>query len=242
MYSLLYRKRLAGAVLAVWLAAVACNSLVGNTSAQTQTRTQAVDLEGAGSARVRIDFPAGRLKVEHGAAGLMQATFTSNVADWEPQVDYQVDGDQGELVVDQRDADLTIGRELINEWTIQLNDSVPLDLEIHTGAGESTLDLSAMNVTALRVETGAGSTNLDLSGGWDHDVTVTLTGGVGEIKVKLPGEMGVRVNLDTALVGVTTTGLEKDGNGYINQAYGAAAHTLTLDIQAGIGSIELAAP
>jgi hypothetical protein len=51
--------------------------------------------------------------------------------------------------------------------------------------------------------------------------------------------MGVRVNSDTALVSVTTSGLTKVDGGYVNDAYETALYTLTLELEAGIGSVEL---
>jgi hypothetical protein len=36
--------------------------------------------------------------------------------------------------------------------------------------------------------------------------------------------------------------LIKDENGYVNQALGTAPHTLTLNVQAGVGSVVLVTP
>ncbi len=174
----------------------------------------------------------------------MESTYRYNVDEWKPQVKYSVNGSQGELMVDTQNTDpkLPVGGNVINEWTIQLNNNVPLDLEIRTGAGESSLNLGSLNLSTLRVEVGAGTTNLDLSGNWDHDVTAEVTGGVGELSIKLPVEVGARVNMDTALVSVTANGLIKDGDGYVNQSFGSAAHTLTLNLQAGVGSVKIETP
>jgi hypothetical protein len=54
--------------------------------------------------------------------------------------------------------------------------------------------------------------------------------------------MGVRVELDTALVAVTANGLINDENGYVNRAFGTAPHTLKLKLEAGVGSVVLIAP
>jgi hypothetical protein len=237
-------KRLGSAVLAVCLAVMGCSVTRFASVGDVKTENRSVDLEAADTARVRIEMDAGELQVGGGADQLMQASFRYNVAEWQPQVNYSVTGSQGELAVHQRgDGDkLPVGREVINAWDIRLNEAVPLDLEIRTGAGESTLDLSSLDLSALQVQTGAGTTSLDLSGNWDHDLTVVIEGGVGEISVRLPAEMGVRANMDTALVSVTANGLIKDENGYVNQAFGTAPHTLTLNLQAGVGSVVLVTP
>jgi predicted membrane protein len=131
---------------------------------------------------------------------------------------------------------------LVNEWDIQLSNDLPLNLTVRTGAGKSDLALNALDLNQLKVETGAGVTNVDLNGAWQHDLNVSIQGGVGELTVKLPSEMGVRVNMDTALVGVTANNLTKDDQGYVNQAYGTAPHMLTLDLQSGVGAVTLEVP
>jgi hypothetical protein len=208
-----------------------------------KTESQSVNLESATSADVQIDFPAGELKVQSGASNLMDASFRYNVDDWQPEVKYSEDGPQGELLVNQPGDDrVPVGGELVNEWEIQLNNNVPMDLIVRTGAGNSELDLAALDITSLTVETGAGVTTVNLDGSWQHDVDVSIQGGFGELTVNLPAEMGVRVEMDTALVTVTANGLINDENGYVNQAYGTAPHTLTLKLEAGVGSVVLVAP
>lgn len=235
-------KRLGAAVLVLWLAALACNAIPTTRVDELRTDTQAVTVDSATSARVQIEMGAGELSLRGGADSLMEATFRYNVADWKPQVSYRESGVQGELSVTHQDVGLPVGDKLINEWDIQLSNSIPLNLVIHTGAGVSSLNLSDLSLSRLEIETGAGITTIDLTGSWDQDLSVSIEAGVGEITVRLPSETGVRVNMDTALVGVTADNLIKDDNGYVNRAFGEEAHTLTLDLQAGVGSVKLEVP
>lgn len=236
----LSENRLRIAVVLFCLVFSACNALQSVQVGETQTESQSVDLEAASSANVLIEMDAGRLAVSGGADKLMQASFRYNVEDWKPQVSYTVNGSQGELTIDQPSAqDRLVGSNVINEWDIHLSDGVPLDVEIHTGAGEANLDSSTLDLSSIRVEIGAGETNLDLTGSWDHDVNAVIKGGVGKLTVKLPSDMGVRVNAAAGLGNVTTSGLDQEGGRYVNQAYGNAPYTLTLEVQTGVGSIEL---
>jgi hypothetical protein len=234
--------RLVYAGLALWLAMVGCGLLTTAVN-DVRTESQSVNLESADSANVQIEFPAGELKVQSGTSNLMDARFRYNVDDWQPQVNYSESGTQGELVVSQPGDDkVPVGGGLVNEWEIQLSETIPMDLLIRTGAGNSQLDLGGLDMNSLTVETGAGVTTVDLTGNWQHDVDVSIQGGVGELTVNLPAEMGVRVEMETALVTVTVDGLTRDENGYVNQAFGTAPHTLTLNLQAGVGSVVLVAP
>jgi hypothetical protein len=237
--------RWAGGILALWLLISSCGLIPNTTSVgETRTETQTVELGSADEVQVRIQMGAGELSVTGGAGNLMDATFRYNVAQWQPGVNYSVNGGLGELVVDHQDEDpsIPVGGALVNEWSLLLSNAVPIDLVIETGAGESELDLHELDLAGLRIEVGAGKTNVDLSGPLDHDLNVAINGGVGEITVKLPGEMGVRVSADTGIGGLANAGLAKDGDVYVNETYGSAPNTLYLDIQAGVGSINLLAP
>lgn len=236
--------RIATAGLALWAGMSACTLPRGAVIGEERTETESVDPGSATSASVEITFPAGELRVDDGAGGLMDATFTYNIADWQPLLEYSVEGGQGDLKVSQPGAegvDLPL-LEMVNDWTIQLSSGMPLDLSIQMGAGEATLLLGGLDLTKLSVQTGAGVTNLDLTGSWTHDVDVSVQGGVGDLRIDLPAEIGVRVNSSTALVAVSTSGLTAADGGYVNDAYGTAPHTLTLDLEAGVGAVELRAP
>jgi hypothetical protein len=235
-------RRITFAGLALWFGIVGCGLLTTSVNA-VKTESQSVELESATSANIQIDFPAGELNVQSGAGNLMDASFRYNVDDWQPQVQYSENGTQGELRVSQPGSgQVPVGGEVINEWEIQLNEHLPMDLLISTGAGASQLDLGELDMTSLTVKTGAGTTTVNLDGNWQHDVNVSIEGGVGELKVNLPAEMGVQVEMDTALVTVTVNGLTPAENGYVNEAFGAAPYTLTLSLQAGVGSVTLVAP
>jgi hypothetical protein len=237
--------RWAGGILAVWLLISSCGIIPTTTRVgETQTDTQTVELGSASQVDVHIMLGAGELSVAGDAENLMDGNFRYNIADLQPRVNYSVSGSQGELVVDHEDTEpsIPVGGSLVNEWNLRLSNEVPIELTIETGAGESELDMRGLDLTGLRIDTGAGVTNVDLSGALDHDLDVTINGGVGEITVTLPQEMGVRVSADTGIGGLTNSGLMREGDDYVNDAYGSAPYTLNLDIQAGVGSINLLAP
>ncbi len=234
-----------GGVLALWLAISGCGFLRNTaTVGEEKNETQTVELDGAEVATVRIDMSAGELTVAGEGHSLMDAVFRYNIEDWRPKVSYRVTGNEGELVVEYPNSNLAIpvGRTVTNDWNLRFNNAVPIEMEVHTGAGDSELDLHALNLTGLRIEVSAGNSTVDLSGALDHDLNATITGGFGNLTVYLPGEMGVRVRADTDIGGLNDAGLTKDGDVYVNEVYGSAAHTLYLEISTGVGSINLLAP
>ena len=234
--------RLAATCLAVSLALTACRLGTTTQTGEIISETQSVDRGAASSADVVIDFSAGELRVWGGSDGLMDASFRYNVVEWQPTVDYDVQGTVGSLHVRQSESDTFPVGDLVNEWDLRLEYGVPMDLEISVGAGVTDLELADLEVTNVAIDAGAASTTVDLAGVWQYDLRASISGGVGELIVDLPSEMGVRVSVSTGLGSVTTSGLSRDGEAYVNDAYGEAPYTLTLDLSVGVGAVTLRVP
>jgi hypothetical protein len=187
-----------------------------------------------------LKMGAGELNVTGGADRLMEGDFSYNVADWKPEVDYDVSGDTGELTVEQGSGEgVPLGGDARNEWDVRLNDEVPTDLAVEMGAGESDLDLDSLTLTGLTLRMGAGETTVDLTGDYGEDFDATMEGGVGEATVLLPSEVGVRARAEGGIGKINARGLQKEGDSYVNDAYGDSDVTLDLDIRGGVGEINL---
>jgi hypothetical protein len=55
---------------------------------ELRTERRSVELEGAESVRTDLSMSTGNMVVAGGAGNLMDATFTYNVPEWEPEVSY----------------------------------------------------------------------------------------------------------------------------------------------------------
>jgi hypothetical protein len=227
-------------VVLMAVAAVFLGSCGRQGIGEMERESQTIDLENAQSVRAELRMGAGELNVTGGADALMEADFAYNVADWEPEVDYDVSGDTGELIVEQGSgADIPLGGEARNEWDLRFNDDVPIDLNVQMGAGESDLDLDSLTLTGLDLQMGAGETTVDLTGSYDRDIAASIEGGVGEATVQLPSEIGVRVNAEGGLGQINAEGLQREGDAYVNDAYGDSDVTLDVDVRGGVGQINL---
>ena len=80
---------------------------------------------------------------------------------------------------------------------------------------------------------------LNLRGKPQKDYTVSVKGGVGNAEIKLPKDIGVFATATGGLGGVDTTGMTKDGNQYVNEAYKKSPVTIRLTIEGGVGAIKL---
>jgi CubicO group peptidase (beta-lactamase class C family) len=228
-------------LLAVSMVLLGCGLFPINQGGEIRTETHSVDLGTAESVRVQIEMDQGELDIHSSGNGrLMEGTFEYNVTAWKPQVDYSVAGSQGTLVVNQPDTDLAgVVSDGKNEWELSLGESIPLDLEVSLGAGKSDVDLRGIDVTGFTIHTGAGESTVDLSGERLHDLDVTINAGAGDIRVRLPGDVGTRVEIDAGVGKIEAPDLKQDGNVYTNAAYGVSEVTLQVNIRAGIGKIIL---
>ena len=226
------------------------------------TESESVELGGATSVRTEINMGAGELSVTGGAEELLEADFIYNVAELKPEVKYS----GGTLTVRTPDTKSDFGSlwdldDYRYEWYLRLNDDVAMELNVNVGAGTTDLELGSLSLTRLDVDTGAGEVTVDVSGAasltrldidigagkvkvdltgkWERDVDVDIKGGVGELTVWLPKDAGVRVDVQTGIGKVNATGLTKDGDDYVNAAYGTSDATLRIGIDGGVGAINL---
>ena len=200
-----------------------------------------VELPGAESADIHIQMPAGHLDLSGGAAKAIEGTFDYYESEGKPTISHDVHGSQGEVSITQEGPRTHFIRRGGNNWSLHLNKDLPTDLRIDVGAGQGEFQLGGLALTGLRLNMGAGQVTVDLRGDWKKDLEATIQGGVGQATIHLPGNVGVRVHATSGIGAVTTSGLEHRDDYYVNSAYGKSPVTLHLNIEKGIGTIELVA-
>jgi len=107
------------------------------------------------------------------------------------------------------------------------------------GGADSNLQLAGLSLTRLDINLGAGTSTVDLSGGWDHNLGVTIDTGAADLILRLPRDVGVRVEVGSGPHTVDAPGMTKDGSVYTNDAYGESGVTMQITLTAGIGFINL---
>jgi hypothetical protein len=224
--------------------------------------THILELQGAERVSAKIEMAVGKLAIGGGSDEMLDAEFTYNIEEWKPMIDYSVRGGLGELVIGQHDTKTkSFSRGFKCDWDLRFGDKVPLDLVMEVGAGECHMDVEGLPVsgldltfgagdvdliiggsrtlTDLDLEAGAGDIMLDLMGDWDTDLDARIKAGVGKIKIHLPENVGVRVETSKGIGKVSMSGLRRKGSYYVNDAYGDSDATLDIEVEAGIGAIEL---
>jgi hypothetical protein len=62
---------------------------------------------------------------------------------------------------------------------------------------------------------------------------------VGHATIKLPQSVGVRATVEGGIGSVSAPDFQKDGDAYVNSAYGKSRVTVHVDVQGGIGDVHL---
>ena len=226
-------------IVLVLFAALMAGCISGAQVGELQSESQSVELGDAKSVIVKINMGAGDLEVTGGAEKLLEADFNYNVAKLKPEVEYT----DGTLVVQQPEVNglpaLQGITDFRNEWGLHLYDGVPINLRVNMGAGNSELQLARLSLTGLDIILGAGVSKVDLSGDWVRDLDVTIDAGATDLSVRLPRDVGVRVEVDRGPAVIDAPDLTQNGNVYTNDAYGMSNVTLHVDVKAGIGRVNL---
>jgi predicted membrane protein len=166
---------------------------------------------------------------------------TYNVESWKPVVKYSSAAGHGNLDISQPGAQHGETGNVKYEWDLRLANDVPMDLSVHFGAGDAHLDLGSLSLRSVDIEMGVGRLDLDLRGAPRRDYEVRIRGGVGEATVRLPRDAGVYVKAQGGIGSIHSTGLRQEGDHLINDAYDHSKASIHLDIEGGIGQINLLA-
>ncbi len=182
---------------------------------------------------------AGELKVTGGALQLARADFTYNVDSWKPEVTYHTTGGASDISIDQPGGSHTHIGDTKYNWDIVAANDIPLELSAHLGAGEARLNLGSMEMRRVEVEMGVGELHMDLRGAPKHDYDVHIHGGIGQATVLLPHGVGIYASGSGGIGEIHTEGLRKQGDHWVNDSYDDAKVRIRVEVEGGIGQINL---
>ncbi|UCC73280.1 MAG: hypothetical protein JSV86_01565 [Gemmatimonadota bacterium] len=101
-------------------------------------------------------------------------------------------------------------------------------------------DLGNSGCRRMQVSGGIGRLTLDFSGDWDHDATGDINVGLGTVQIRVPAELGVRIEKSTFLMSFDAPGFEKqDGGVWLSRNWDTAEHHLTLSVSGVLGGVEV---
>jgi len=125
-----------------------------------------------------------------------------------------------------------------HSWDLELTTQVPLDIRYSQGAGNTNLDLSGLQLSALKVNVGVGQTTVTLPETGNFDVRID--GAIGQIVVVVPKGMAVRIQSNTALANLSVpSGYERSDRVYTSPGYESAENRANLTIGMAIGNVSI---
>jgi len=216
--------------------------VIDNSRGPVQYSSDSVEMDDSEAVRVDLRMGAGDLRVTDGAAKLLRADFAYNVRSWKPEVRYSRSGKEGVLTIEQpgKNHTATIGSTKYS-WDLQLNKRVPVNLAVHFGAGQARLDLGSLQLRDVEVDMGVGRLDLDLRGTPHHSYKVAIHGGIGEATVHLSADAGIYAEAHGGIGGIKVRGLQHEDGHWVSPSYDRAENKVRIDINGGIGQINVIA-
>ncbi|MBI5466778.1 MAG: hypothetical protein HY975_01005 [Candidatus Kerfeldbacteria bacterium] len=190
----------------------------------------------ATEASVQLDIGAAKVRMTGGSAQLISGTYTSNV-DTLDTTDTLTGTTQAVELSMTKATGMWLWGMNRNELTAKLTDTLPLTIDVNSGATDMDLDLTTVKAKRVTVDTGASALKLRL-GATVPASTVKINAGASSIDVYLPRTLGAALNLEAAVSGKTLTDfVEKSANHYASSNYETAVNKVDITIQAGASSI-----
>jgi hypothetical protein len=182
-------RKLIPAVMVLMLATLACSininvPKVDGKMISTQTFEVSVPApSGDALTTVTIEMGAGTLNLAPGASGLLEGTVKYNVDSWKPTLLAQ-DGDVS--LKQGAKSGINLPSDVVNDWTLKLSDSAPMDLNVNAGAYQGSLDLGGLRLQNLHITDGASQASVTFDK-LNPEIMHTLSYKTGASQVKLTG-------------------------------------------------------
>jgi hypothetical protein len=154
---------------------------------------------------------------------------------------FAIDGDTATFTLREQDSQAGSLIKYKNDealWDLRLNPATPVRLELQAGVGESTIDLSQLQVTELTLTTDVGKTTLTLPR--RGQLQAHVIGNVSETTIHVPAGVAVRFRSGTGLGHISVPKeYQRQGDVYSSPDYETAANRVDLDVHSDIGEIAI---
>jgi hypothetical protein len=200
-----------------------------------------LDLDKSELVHVNVQMGAGDLRVTDGAQKLLRGDFAFNMPEGKPEVNYTTSGGTGTITIKQADKGHSLIGNTKFRWDLQLNNKVPMDFELHFGAGQARLDLGSLQLRGVVVHIGVGELELDLRGQVKHSYNVAVHGGVGQATVRLPADAAIHAEAHGGIGSINVRGLQNHDGYWESEAWNKSENKIRVEVTGGIGEIKLIA-
>ena len=159
------------------------------------------------------------------------------------EMDFKVGAGKGELDftgLQLTALDLALGAGDFVVRFDEPNEAQMSHLTLDAGASKlEVIGIGHAGLEQMRVQGGVGDITLDFTGAWPRSAEVQVTAGVGMVTLRLPDDVGVRVETQGGLSNVEVSGLHQEDGAYVNDAFGETETEVHIQVTTGIGSLRL---
>ena len=114
------------------------------------------------------------------------------------------------------------------------------ELVVDVGAASFIgLRLANANADQIRVRGGMGAVDLDFSGSWQRDLSVVTRVGIGKTTLRVPSDVGVRLEIQRVAAGFDHEGMVKRDDAWYSRNWETAPRKLRIRAETVFGALEL---
>jgi hypothetical protein len=111
---------------------------------------------------------------------------------------------------------------------------------VDVGAASFTATkLANANASAIHVRGGVGALDLGFGGSWTGDIDADVQVTLGKVTLRIPRDVGVRLDVQRFLTSFDDGGLVKRDGSYYSENWDSATHHLRIHVQTTFGGIEI---
>lgn len=214
----------------------------GPTRPPPRTERIVERMRNAHRGRIELDFAVGTLEV--GALADSQNFVEGEIeySRYSQKVEkvYRVRDGQATLSLDARSRSMPFWfpGDRGEHWDLHFTAHIPLELDVDAGAANAELDLVELQITRLDFDGGVGRTKIALPAS-AGSTDASVSGGVGEITLLVPENVGARIRVDRALTAVRVENPRffRSGDEYVSTNYETAENRLEMTVESAIGAI-----
>jgi hypothetical protein len=268
----------------ILMAVLAFVAAPGLQAQSMRTVTMSRQIEDEDEVRVDVEYAVGRFVVRSVGEGLLYRMNLRYDEDrYEPVAEYA--NHRLDVGIESVGRNRLRGNRESGDLELELARGVPMDLELqfgavhadidlgglfltdldlHTGASESVIDISEpnrgrietasfevgaaeftvnglgnLNAERIEFDAGVGSLVLGLDGAWEREARLDIAMGLGALELRVPEGLGLRINKDSFLTSLDSEGLVKRGDTFESLDWDEADRRVTVDLDAAFGSVEV---
>ena len=203
--------------------------------------TVSISRDGAEELFLTLNHGAGKVQLKGGAADgdLLSGSFTNGI-------DHEINrvGTTANVTLRPfRDpADIVIpGNFQGINWDIAINGTIPVTIDLNSGASESMLNLTDVNLKKLDISTGASKTDIYFSNK-SLSSSAVINAGVAEVNMHIPGNVAASIYVqgkELSSIKVDTSRFIQNGDRYQSADYATAEYKLDIEVKPGLGGINI---